>query len=120
MRKIIAMAWLGLLASIALPATPVFAHHGWSEYDRARPLKLSGTVTRISYSYPHATISLDVAGKVWFAVLAPPSRLSSRGIGSGDIKVGALATVEGYPSRDDAAQMRAERITLDGKVYELR
>jgi hypothetical protein len=120
MHKTIAMALLGLLASIALPANPAFAHHGWSEYDSGKPVKLSGTVTRISYAYPHATISLDVAGKVWLAVLAPPSRLSSRGIGSGDIKVGAQAMVEGYPSRDDAAQMRAERITLDGKVYELR
>jgi hypothetical protein len=120
MRKTIALALLGLLALIALSATPAFAHHGWSEYDSSKPVKLSGTVTRISYAYPHATVNLDVAGKVWLAILAPPSRLSSRGLGNGDIKVGAQATVEGYPSRDDAAQMRAQRITLDGRVYELR
>jgi len=109
-----------LVALLLLPATAALAHHGWSNYDNAKPIKLSGTVTEVSYAYPHATIQLDVAGKKWLAVLAPPSRLSSRGIGSGDIKVGATATVEGYPSREDAAEMRAERITLDSKVYELR
>ena len=120
MRKPIFNAMLGLLAAISLFATTAFAHHGWSSYDNSKPIKLSGTVTEISYAYPHATITLDVAGKHWVAVLAPPSRLSSRGIGSADIKVGAQATVEGYPSREEAGEMRAERITLDGKVYELR
>ena len=48
------------------------------------------------------------------------SRMSSRGISGGDLKAGMQATVDGYPSRDDPAEMRAERITLDGKVYELR
>jgi hypothetical protein len=120
MRNTIARTLAGLLASLALFAAPALAHHGWSEYDNSKPVKLSGTVTEISYAYPHATIKLDVAGKKWLAVLAPPSRLSSRGIGSGDIKVGAQATVEGYPSREDASEMRAERITLEGKVYELR
>ncbi|MEO8157777.1 MAG: DUF6152 family protein [Betaproteobacteria bacterium] len=120
MRRTNLFALLGLLASMALPATPALAHHGWSGYDNSKPLTLTGTVTELSYSYPHATIKLEVAGKSWLAVLAPPSRLSSRGIGSGDIKVGAQASVEGYPSRDDAAEMRAERITLGDKVYELR
>ena len=53
-------------------------------------------------------------------MLAPPSRMSSRGIAGTDIKAGMQATVEGYPKRDDPAEMRAERITLGGKVYELR
>lgn len=118
MRNTIAYALAGLL--VTLFAAPVLAHHGWSEYDNSKPVKLSGTVTEISYAYPHATIKLDVAGKHWLAVLAPPSRLSSRGIASGDIKVGAQATVEGYPNREDASEVRAERITLEGKVYELR
>jgi hypothetical protein len=120
MRAANVLALFAVLALAVVEATPAFAHHGWSSYDNSRPLALTGTVTELSYSYPHATIRLDVAGKSWLAVLAPPSRLSARGIGSSDIKVGAQASVEGYPSRDDPAEMRAERITLDGKVYELR
>jgi hypothetical protein len=122
MRTSAVRAFLGLLtaAMLAATATPALAHHGWSGYDNSRPVTLAGTVTAVSYTYPHATIMLDVSGKTWLAVLAPPSRMSARGIGSGDIKVGAQATVQGYPSREEAPEMRAERITLDGKVYELR
>ncbi len=107
-------AFLGLLTAAMLAATPALAHHGWSGYDNSKPVTLAGTVTEVSYTYPHATIKLDVSGKTWL------SRMSSRGISGDDIKVGAKATVEGYVSRDDGAEMRAERITLDGKVYELR
>jgi len=103
-----------------LAATPALAHHGWSGYDNSKPVTLAGTVTEVSYTYPHATIKLDVSGKTWLAVLAPPSRMSSRGISGSDIKIGAKVTVEGYVSRDDGAEMRAERVTLDGKAYELR
>ena len=120
MRKSTFAIRFGMLASIALLAPPALAHHGWSEYDNTKPVTLAGTVTEVSYTYPHATIKLDVSGTTWFAVLAPPSRMSSRGISGTDIKVGEQATVEGYPSREQAPEMRAERITLDGKVYELR
>ena len=54
------------------------------------------------------------------AVLAPPSRMAARGLPSADLKTGIEATVEGYPSRDDPAEMRAERITIAGKTTELR
>jgi hypothetical protein len=43
-----------------------------------------------------------------------------RGIPGEALKVGATATVEGYPSRQHDDEMRAERITLDGKTVELR
>ena len=120
MRNLINIIAAGLLAIAGMFAGPVFAHHGWSEYDQSKPLKLSGTVTEVSYANPHAAIKIEVEGKSWHAILAPPARLSSRGIGSGDIKVGSKATVEGFPSRKEAGEMRAERITLDGKVVELR
>ena len=110
----------GLLTLGLLGAAPALAHHGWSEYDSNRPVILSGTITEVSYTYPHATIKLDVAGKNWLAVLAPPSRMSMRGVSSSDLKAGMPANVEGFPKRDDAAEMRAERITLGGKLYELR
>ncbi len=113
-------ALLGLLMVAMQATTPAFAHHGWSGYDNSKPVTLAGSVTEVSYTYPHATIKLEISGKTWLAVLAPPSRMSSRGISGSDIKVGAKVTVEGFVSREDEVEMRAERITLDGKVYELR
>jgi hypothetical protein len=104
----------------ALAALPALAHHGWSSYDNDKAVTLTGTIVQADYSYPHATIKLDADGKTWIAVLAPPSRMSARGLASADLKSGSQATVEGYPSRDGAPEMRAERITLGGKTTELR
>jgi hypothetical protein len=81
---------------------------------------VTGTIVQSEYSYPHATIQLEADGKTWLAVLAPPSRMSARGLSSADLKAGTRATVEGYPSRNDAAEMRAERIIIGGKTTELR
>jgi hypothetical protein len=53
-------------------------------------------------------------------VLAPPSRMDARGLSKDMLKVGATASVEGYPSRVKPEEMRAERITVAGKTVELR
>jgi hypothetical protein len=46
--------------------------------------------------------------------------MDSRGFKKDALKVGATATVVGYPNRKIADEMRAERITMDGKTTELR
>ena len=53
-------------------------------------------------------------------MLAPPSRMERRGLLASALGVGTKATVMGYPSRTDPAELRAERITLNGKTVELR
>jgi hypothetical protein len=116
MRKLLTLSMV--FASLA--ALPAAAHHGWSSYHNDRPVTLTGNVVETSYAYPHGTIKLEVSGKTWLAVLAPPSRMSARGLSRDDLKAGAQATVEGYPSRNDPAEMRAERITIGGKTIELR
>jgi hypothetical protein len=65
-------------------------------------------------------VRLETPGKTWLVVLAPPSRMESRGLPHTMLQPGATATVEGYPHRTDAEEMRAERITMDGKTVELR
>lgn len=109
---------LALLLSVV--ATSAGAHHGWSGYDSTKPLKLEGVITETGYEHPHGFVRLESAGKLWLVVLAPPSRMESRGLPRGMLKPGVKAAVEGYPSRDDPGEMRAERITLDGKTVELR
>jgi hypothetical protein len=46
--------------------------------------------------------------------------MQSRGLPQEALKPGVRATIEGYPSRMNAAEMRAERITIAGKTVELR
>ena len=96
------------------------AHHGWGDYDATKPITLSGPVEAISPGNPHATLKLKRDGKTWLAVLAPPTRMTSRGMAADTIKVGAEVKVEGYPKTDGEPEMRAERITMAGQTIELR
>ncbi len=99
---------------------PVFAHHGWSEYEQGKLIKLSGKVTQNGYEHPHGFIKLTVDGKEWIAVLAPPFRMENRGLLKSDIADGSQVTVEGYINRSKPDEMRAERIIVNNKTIELR
>lgn len=106
-----------LIAAFSLSAA---AHHGWSEYDSSKELKLTGTISESGYEHPHGHIKLVTPGKTWIAVLAPPSRMTSRGLPPADLKVGSTVTVVGYPNRSKPDEMRAERIIVGSKTVELR
>lgn len=109
-----------LFFTAALAAASAFAHHGWSEYDASKPLQLSGTILESSYGQPHGTLRLKTADKSWTVVLAPPSRMESRGLLKEAMAAGAQATVYGYPHRTQGDELRAERITIKDKTTELR
>ena len=104
----------------ALAALPALAHHGWSEYDATKPLKLTGQVLKSGYEHPHGHVQLETKEKKWMVILAPPSRMENRGLAAAEIAAGKTVTVEGYPNRAKAEEMRAERITAGGKTIELR
>lgn len=109
-------------ALFALTLLPLAAraHHGWSEYDSSKLLKLSGRIASTGYEHPHGFVHLETPGKTWLCVLAPPSRMDARGLTKDLLKAGVQATLEGYPNRDKPDEMRAERITIGGKTVELR
>lgn len=109
-----------VVAALAAWPLAALAHHGWSEYDSTHLIKLTGTITESGYEHPHGHIRLETPGKVWFAVLAPPSRMENRGLTKDMLKVGVTATVEGYPNKGKPEEMRAERITVAGRTVELR
>lgn len=106
-------------AMLAAPAA-AHAHHGWNSYDASQTLTLTGTVTESGYEHPHGYLRLEVPGKTWLVVLAPPSRLERRGVSREAIAPGARITVVGYPHRETADELRAERITAAGSTAELR
>ena len=120
-RKILNFAVYGFL--MAILAGSALAHHGWTGYDEQKTITLTGVIREASYENPHALIKLQVdegKGKTWLAYLAPPSRMDSRGFQKDALKVGATATLVGYPHKNNADEMRAERITMGGKTIELR
>ena len=117
MRSVMAALIVAPLAALPQQAA---AHHGWSGYDAAQLVTLTGTVQSISYASPHVLLMLQSDGKLWEVVLAPPSRMQRRGLPDGSITAGATATLEGYPHRSETSEFRAERILLNGASYELR
>jgi hypothetical protein len=119
--RISAIARAGVVAAaVAVLTSGALAHHGWSGYETDKPLRLEGVIKESGYEHPHGYVRLEVPGKVWNVVLAPPSRMESRGLPRATLRPGMKAVVEGYVARDDPIEMRAERITIDGKTIELR
>jgi Family of unknown function (DUF6152) len=114
MRTVILFPILTLLTGAA------FAHHGWGSYDATKPVTVAGPIVTSKYENPHATITVRASDKVWTVTLAPTSRMSSRGATEKVIAVGQNVSAYGYPSTVEKDEMRAERITVDGKTYEMR
>jgi hypothetical protein len=101
-------------------AGPAAAHHGWGSYDAANPITVSGPILTSKYENPHATLTVQGKDKVWTVTLAPTSRMTSRGALQKIVAVGKNVSAYGYASRTEKDEMRAERITVDGKTYEMR
>jgi hypothetical protein len=119
-RPFVLAAALGLSA-LALAAAPAaLAHHGWSSYDAARPVTLTAPVTDVAWANPHATAKVVHQGRTWDVVLAPLARMEARGLTREMLTSGQPITLEGYPRTDGAPELRLERVTVQGKVIELR
>lgn len=115
MNRLPAAFWiLGLLTATAA------AHHGWGSYDASKPVTVTGPIESLKYENPHATLTVKGADKVWTVTLAPTSRMMSRGAPPEMVAVGKTVTAYGYPSTVEKDEMRAERITVDGKTVEMR
>jgi len=108
------------VSAIFVTVHRVSAHHGWSGYDSSKVLELKGTIVESGYEHPHGFVRLKASDKTWVVVLAPPSRMEGRQLPRKNLASGTEAVVVGYPSRTDPQEMRAERITINGRTTELR
>ena len=109
-------------ATILLCAAPAiaFAHHGWGSYDAAKKFTIQAPVDSVVWQNPHVHVMLKYQDATWEVTLAPLSRMARRGVTEEMMKPGTVISAEGYPSTRTEHEMRAERITIDGKIYEMR
>lgn len=109
---------LGLI--VLLLSAFTFFHHGWAEYDQEKPLDFKTTIEKSIWENPHALATVKYKGKMTTVYLAPTSRMTSRGLSEEMIKKGTAVRLVAYPHKTEKNEMRAERIYVGEKKYELR
>lgn len=109
------LATMGLLAAV-LPAS---AHHSFpAQYDVAKPITLTGKVTRVEWTNPHIFIYIDVANETtgavvnWALEMGGPNALLRLGWKRDSLKADDLITVEGSLARDGSPLANAKSIVM--------
>jgi len=109
-------------AGMAMLPQPAPAHHSFAaEYDGAKPIKLTGTITKFDMINPHSWLyvnATDADGKTigWSFETAAPNILFRRGFKRDYFKVGTVVIIEGFLAKDGTKTGNAQRVTLpDGK-----
>jgi hypothetical protein len=108
---LVGVAWL-------LAAAPAAPHHAFAaEFDINRPVKLTGTVTKIEWTNPHAWLFIDTKadnGSVqnWAIELVGINDLLRLGWGRDKVKPGDIINVDGFGARNGTNTANAASVTL--------
>jgi hypothetical protein len=109
---------------LTLAAGPVLAHHSFAaEYNAEKTTSLTGTVTKIEWTNPHARFYIDVkdpSGETtgWELEIGSPNTLIRYGWFKDTMKVGDVVTVEGYLAKDGSKMANAKLVKFaDGRSF---
>ena len=100
MKPLAATLWC--LSSLA-PAVSSGHHDALSRFDIENFIELEGTVTYVSWAYPHVSITIDVAGErgveSWSLQTQDPAVLRSLGISDNPLSIGDRIHTFGWAPR---------------------
>jgi hypothetical protein len=111
-------------SALAWGAAVVDGHHSFAaEFDITKPVTLTGKVTKIEWTNPHAFLFIDVADKQtggvtnWEIEMGSPNGLTRLGWTRTLLKAGDEVTIEGSLGRNKAnlANARSVVMTATGK-----
>ena len=112
---------LAVLVWTAMPR-PILAHHGFSvEFDKDKPVTLTGVVTKMEFMNPHIYFYVDVKdkdGKVvnWSFEGGPPNVIYRQGWRKDTLKPGDVVTVKGFRAKDGSHLAACSTVKLpDGR-----
>ena len=117
-----ALVSVSLAVALLAAARPALAHHSFAaEYDDQKPLKITGTLTKVDWMNPHIWYYVDVKnpdGTVtsWAISGGAPGQLMRRGITKDLLVVGSEVNVEGFKAKDGSNNGFGQRVTYkDGR-----
>ena len=113
---------LGAVALVLISGQPMLAHHSEAaEFDSTKPVKVSGTITKVEWQNPHVWFYVDAkdergAVTAWAFSTAPPGSLMRRGVTKDALKLGAVVNVDGFRARDGSNNASTRSLTFpDGR-----
>jgi hypothetical protein len=106
-------------SNTGMPMPGVEALSGWRPYDATGTIKITAPLAGVEWDSRNSKVYVTYDGALKEILLAPIARMARRGLEPEALVVGKMVTIEAYPSTDNADELFAERITVDGRVIEL-
>lgn len=107
------------ICAFALMSNGVRAHHGWG-WATDEEFEISGKIVNVRLGNPHGEVTIDAKGEKWVVEVGQPWRNEKAGLSDGMFSVGRAITVHGHRSaKKDERLVKAERVIIDGKSYNL-
>ena len=117
--RIATMAWIAaLVASIALPAFPSLAHHGWA-WTTGKSIEIAGVIKASKLGNPHGILTLDVDGTAWTVEVGQPWRNKNAGLKDSDLAVGKQIRLRGEPAANAKNVIKALRVYVGDREHNL-
>ena len=109
---------LPIIGWAIISGRPIAAHHSEAaEYDSSKPVKVTGTITKVEWQNPHVWFYVDVKDEqgnvtTWGFSTAPPGALVRRGVTKDALKLGAIVNVQGSRARDGSNNASGRSVTF--------
>ncbi|MGF1477299.1 MAG: DUF6152 family protein [Geminicoccaceae bacterium] len=96
-----------------------FAHHGW-RWTADGNFELTGVIVAVRLGNPHGELTVDAEGEEWLVEIGQPFRNERAGLSPDMLAEGVEVIASGHRSANaEDRLMKAERLTIDGQLFDL-